>query len=291
MLLKQLKKKKNYKDKKDEMEGKIKKKCRKDLQSLYQTMSNLKERNEKLKTSLMVKKTGQLDMARKEELQQKVERENKDMWEKKNELDRLTQSIYDNNNSLNNSAPKMSNLNSYSTQDDDYENEPPLLEELGIRFDHIWSKTQAVLYPVKQVNEHILDDADLAGPIFFCLLLGSCMLLSGKVHFGYIYGFSVFGCFGLQTIINLMHPVGLDFSRTCSVLGYCLLPVIVLAASSIILNLKGTLGFILAAITIAWSTGAATRLLNAKLGLTEQYWLVAYPVMLMYSCFVLITIF
>ena len=32
---------------------------------------------------------------------------------------------------------------------DDYSNEPPLLDELGIRFDHIWSKTQAVLIPNK----------------------------------------------------------------------------------------------------------------------------------------------
>lgn len=33
--------------------------------------------------------------------------------------------------------------------DDDYDNELPLLEELGIRFDHIWSKTQAVINPTK----------------------------------------------------------------------------------------------------------------------------------------------
>lgn len=39
-------------------------------------------------------------------------------------------------------------FNSFSAPpgDEDYENEPPLLEELGIRFDHIWMKTQAVLY-------------------------------------------------------------------------------------------------------------------------------------------------
>ena len=30
---------------------------------------------------------------------------------------------------------------------DDFENEPPLLEELGINFDHIWTKTQAVVNP------------------------------------------------------------------------------------------------------------------------------------------------
>lgn len=32
---------------------------------------------------------------------------------------------------------------------EDYSNEPPLLEELGIRFDHIWSKTKAVIAPTQ----------------------------------------------------------------------------------------------------------------------------------------------
>ena len=36
-----------------------------------------------------------------------------------------------------------------NTVDEDDENELPLLEELGIRFDHIWSKTQAVINPTK----------------------------------------------------------------------------------------------------------------------------------------------
>jgi hypothetical protein len=181
----------------------------------------------------------------------------------------------------------------YSADGDneDYENEPPLLEELGIRFDHIWSKTQAVVNLKKQLSEHILDDTDLAGPVCFCLLLGACLLLSGKVHFGYIYGFSMCGCLSLQGIITLMHPVGLDFWQACSVLGYCLLPVIFLAALGILVSMKSIVGLILAIVAIGWSTLAATRLIDAKLHLTEQYWLVAYPVMLLYSCFVLITIF
>jgi len=68
-----------------------------------------------------------------------------------------------------------------SYDNDDYDNEPPLLEELGIRFDHILSKTLAVMLPTKQITEHILDDADLAGPLVFCLLLGSLLLLSGNL--------------------------------------------------------------------------------------------------------------
>lgn len=33
----------------------------------------------------------------------------------------------------------------FDLQEDDYSSEPPLLEEIGIRFDHIWEKTQAVI--------------------------------------------------------------------------------------------------------------------------------------------------
>jgi hypothetical protein len=38
------------------------------------------------------------------------------------------------------------------SEEEDYANEPPLLEELGIRFDHIWSKTHAVITPTHVRN-------------------------------------------------------------------------------------------------------------------------------------------
>jgi len=201
-------------------------------------------------------------------------------------------SSYDNDSKgYYNTNTDLSSHHAYGNAIDDGDDDLPLLEELGINFDHIYSKTQAVLYPTKKLSVHILDDADLAGPIFFCLLLGSLLLLSGKVQFGYIYGFSVFGCMSLQVIVNLIHPIGLDFWRTCSVLGYCLLPVIVLAAFSILINLKGLLGIMLSSVAIFWSTISATRLIDAKLQLQDLYWLIAYPIMLLYSCFVIITVF
>lgn len=40
--------------------------------------------------------------------------------------------------------------------DEDYENEPPLLEELGINFEHIWSKTLAVILPTKRIDINYL---------------------------------------------------------------------------------------------------------------------------------------
>ncbi|KAI0241241.1 hypothetical protein L0F63_006449, partial [Massospora cicadina] len=54
--------------------------------------------------------------------------------------------------------------------------EPPLLEELDINFEHVKTKTFAVLNPLKPVDSHMMDDVDLAGPLIFCLLLGLVLL-------------------------------------------------------------------------------------------------------------------
>ena len=51
--------------------------------------------------------------------------------------------------------------------EEDYENEPPLLEELGIRFDHITTKTQAVLYLNKVLNSSFLSFSLLICHYFF----------------------------------------------------------------------------------------------------------------------------
>lgn len=178
--------------------------------------------------------------------------------------------------------------------DEDYSNEPPLLEELGIHFDHIWMKTQSVLIPTKPITEHILDDTDLAGPLVFCFIFGCCLLLSAKVHFGYIYGFGVIGCVFLFFLMNLLSPArSIDIYRVCSVLGYCLLPIIVLAACNIVLSIRtlGYFGFFFASTCVLWSTHTATRFFEKALHMSDQKYLIAYPVGLVYSCFVLITVF
>lgn len=95
----------------------------------------------------------------------------------------------------------------------------------------------------------------------------------------------------MSALINLLVPAGLDTWRVCSVLGYCLLPVLLLAAVGVLFSLRGLFGCVLAALTVAWATFSSTRLFDAKLLLRDQYWLVAYPVMLLYSTFVLMTMF
>ena len=83
-----------------------------------------------------------------------------------------------------------------------------------------------------------MEDADLAGPLFYCLVLGFSLLLSGKVHFGYIYGFGIVGCLSIHVVLNLMSKVDLDIHRIVSILGYCLLPIVVLSVVGIVLNLR-----------------------------------------------------
>lgn len=60
----------------------------------------------------------------------------------------------------------------------DFGNEPPLLEELGIDFAHIRYKTFTVLNPFRRgLDTNLIDDADLSGPMVFCLLFGFALLL------------------------------------------------------------------------------------------------------------------
>ena len=111
----------------------------------------------------------------------------------------------------------------------DFENEPPLLEELGIDFDKIVSKTISVLNPAQRVTRHMMystsihtgqeeADSDMAGPILVALALGAAMLLRGKVHFGYIYGIGLFGCCSLWLVMTLMSHKGVDIYQTSSIL-------------------------------------------------------------------------
>lgn len=89
----------------------------------------------------------------------------------------------------------------------DFDNEPPLLEELGINPNHIFQKvihqasplsiyiwfwtslnpplycilarfqTLSVLNPFRTTEQSMLQDADMAGPLVFCLTLGAFLLL------------------------------------------------------------------------------------------------------------------
>ena len=139
----------------------------------------------------------------------------------------------------------------------------------------------------------MMDDSDVAGPIIFCLLFGTFLLLSGKVHFGYIYGVAVLGCISLYQLLDLMSPPthSLSLIRSTSVLGYCLLPLVFTSGLGVVYPLNGTLGYFLSIGAIIWSTYAACNMFVAALGVREMRWLVAYPLALFYSVFGIMSIF
>ncbi|KAH9907621.1 Yip1-domain-containing protein [Xylariomycetidae sp. FL2044] len=218
-------------------------------------------------------------------------------------------------------------LAAFSTEG--YDGEPPLLEELGVNFGHIQFKTLTVLNPFARIDQHIMDDSDLAGPILFFLLFGTFLLFSGKVHFGYIYGLALLGSIALHTILSLMSPDGLSspspahatptypsssgypgdpnadgsdpskghlsstltFPRSASVLGYCLLPLVLTSLVGIVIPMDGPLGYIMTSAAIVWCTFSASGMFCAVGRMRQMRVLVAYPLMLFYVGFGIMAIF
>jgi hypothetical protein len=181
-------------------------------------------------------------------------------------------------------------------------------KELEINFGNIWKNIRFVLNPLgKNRNTQNLDDIDLAGPLLICLLLGFVLLLQAKVHFGYIYGVGTLGCVGIYLLLNLMTEKGVDLYKTVCILGYCLLPMVLLAVISTIVPFFvhakrynhsmdlisyswPVIGLVASWIVIAWCTWSAAGMFVTSLNIHRQKWLVAYPVFLMYVAFAMITV-
>ncbi|KAJ4304972.1 hypothetical protein N0V90_000500 [Kalmusia sp. IMI 367209] len=194
-----------------------------------------------------------------------------------------------------------------------YEGEPPLLEELGVNFGHIKMKTLAVLNPFGRIDQHIMDDSDIAGPILFFFVFGTSLLLSGKLHFGYIYGLAVLGTILLHTILSLMSPPlsaaevaanqdhgqrgsshfssSLTYPRSASVLGYCLLPLVLVAILGIVVPLDGFFGYLLTSLAIVWCSYSSSSMFTIVGRMTSMRGLVAYPMVLFYGSFGIMAIF
>lgn len=155
-----------------------------------------------------------------------------------------------------------------------------------------------------------MDDADLAGPILFCFCFGMFLLLvrprvlmytetrltatrpqSGKPQFGYIYGVALLGDLSIYFLLNLMSPTGIDAYRVTSVLGYCLLPLVLTSLASIAISLDTLIGYILSIASIFWCAYASSGIFVSVLQMQNQRYLVGYPVMLFYASFALLTVF
>lgn len=172
-----------------------------------------------------------------------------------------------------------------------FEQEPPLLEELGINFDHIYRKTKCVLNPFAKPHESILHDEDLAGPLVFCIAYGFSLLLMGKIQFGYIYGITALGCFCMYALLNLMSEKGVNAACIGSILGYCLLPMVILSFLSTLLALDGLPSLIVSILFILWCSISSSKLFVYALSMNNQQALILYPCFLLYGILALLNVF
>lgn len=130
-----------------------------------------------------------------------------------------------------------------------------------------------------------------------------------------IYGVGLIGSIALNAVFSLMappippeeqnqssgqpdHPSGsrhfasaLTLARSASILGYCLLPLVVLSLFGIAVPLDSAFGYIMALAAIAYSTYAASSMFCAVGRMSEVKLLVAYPLLLFYSGFGIMAIF
>jgi hypothetical protein len=133
------------------------------------------------------------------------------------------------------------------------------------------------------------------------------LVQSGRPQFGYIYGVGLLGVVSLYFLLNLMSPTGIQFNRVASVLGYCLLPLVLMSLFSVVVSMEfvpfgarcaqlkwqrsGTIGYLVSSLSIAWCSYSASGIFTSVLHMSEQRFLVAYPVGLFYASFALLSVF
>ncbi|KAL2894534.1 Protein YIPF5 [Bienertia sinuspersici] len=172
--------------------------------------------------------------------------------------------------------------------------EPSLLEELEINPSLIWRKTLSLIHPFR-LNTSLHSDPDLSGPFLYYFAFSLFQLLAGKVQFGVILGWLAISSIFLYSILNFLAGKNgnLDLYRSFSVVGYCLLPIVIYSAASLFLPpTPTTAAFLIAAVFVIWATRVSSRLLAVDdLGASDHRALIAYPCFLIYSLFSMLVMF
>lgn len=169
--------------------------------------------------------------------------------------------------------------------------DPPLLEDIGIDPSLIWDKMKSIVI-VDRPYQVYIDESDLTGPILIALVFGLELLAAGKIQFGDIYAMFITGnCFA-YLLFNLMSQKEyISLYSIMSILGYGLIPMLLLGLLGIFIPLKGVVGIILGIIISIWSAMASSNYIDLMIGGYDRRTLIVYPLILFYVSFVMITIF
>ena len=150
-----------------------------------------------------------------------------------------------------------------------------------------------MLNPMGRADDNAGDD-DLAGPLLFAFLIGALHLLRGRVHFGYILGWFTLSTMAMYWLLNQLaaHGEGIELYRTGSVVGYCMLPLCLLAALAVVLP-GGLFTGVVAGVLVMWCTSKATAQFMRSLPQSSdgKRLVVAYPCFTLYCLFALLSVF
>ena len=144
-----------------------------------------------------------------------------------------------------------------------------------------------------RVKADLHEDADLSGPFIFLMAFGLFQLLAGKLHFGIILGWVIMASLFLYVVFNMLagRNGNLDLYRCVSLIGYCMLPIVILSAISLFLP-GGLVIKVVTGVFVLWSTRVCTRLVVELASCGDEHrGLIAYACFLIYMLFSLLVIF
>ncbi|KAL5464156.1 hypothetical protein EMCRGX_G033125 [Ephydatia muelleri] len=169
--------------------------------------------------------------------------------------------------------------------DDDEENKP-LLEELDIDPRDIYYKIRCVLLPLSSLglNRNVIrDNPDFWGPLFVVLTFA---LVSIYGQFKVVSWVITIWIFGSALTFVLARVLGgeVTYSQTLGVVGYSLLPLVVVAPFVSVFHSIVWIGFLIKCVGVIWAAYSAGSLL-AQEELRHKKPLLLYPVFLLYVYF------
>lgn len=174
-----------------------------------------------------------------------------------------------------------------------FQEELPLLEELGINTGLIMRKTLTILNPIR-LSPDLHEEADLSGPFAYIMLFGLFQLLGGKVQFGILLGWLAVASVFLYFVFNMLagRNGSVDLYRSVSIVGYCLLPMVIFSALSLFLPRSSSTAFVIACLVVIWCTKACTTLLVTSTAYVDEHRnRIAYACGLIYTTFALLVLF
>eukprot|EP00117_Sycon_ciliatum_P024831 scpid85714/ scgid20744/ Protein YIPF4; YIP1 family member 4 &gt; Protein YIPF4; YIP1 family member 4 len=170
--------------------------------------------------------------------------------------------------------------------DDQDEDEKPLLEELDIDLKDIYYKLRCVLLPLPFLgfDRAVIRDApDFWGPLLVVLVYAMVSLFGQLRVISWIVTIWIFGTYLLFLLARVLGG-SVSFSQMLGVIGYSLLPLIIIATVLPLLHPFPLLSSCSKVFGVIWSTYSASSLLIQE-ELQQKSSLLLYPIFLLFVYF------